>query len=207
MKRLGVSLLVALVLVLLAIEDTVSVSWSIDSSCNWPSSVRASCTFGFSFFFLHIQKKMSIEEAKKTIKNLRKVCSKKNDTPKGIILFSMDVSKELEIRIGPLDRCDVQSLRLSSVSLLWNFFDQLAEKNVANLWFVDSRRSRRRLSIIRNLIEIEFTLFNDPTNFFSRKFDSRLTVFRYRAFRRPIQRRVPTGREANVLHEVHLDID
>lgn len=72
----------------------------------------------FLFFFLHIQKKMSIEEAKKTIKNLRKVCSKKNDTPKGIILFSMDVSKELEIRIGPLDRCDVQSLRLSSVSLL-----------------------------------------------------------------------------------------
>lgn len=85
MKGLGVSLLVALLLVLLAIEDTVSVSRSIDPSYNWPSSVRASSTFGF--FFLHVQKKMTIEEAKKTIKNLRKVCSKKNDTPKGITLF------------------------------------------------------------------------------------------------------------------------
>lgn len=56
-------------------------------------------------FFLHIQKKMSIEEAKKTIKNLRKVCSKKNDTPKGIILFSDGCFKELEIRIVSSDRC------------------------------------------------------------------------------------------------------
>lgn len=103
MKRLSVFLLVTLVLVLLAIQDTASVSRSTDSSYNWPSSVRVPCTFGF--FFLHIQKKMSIEEAKKTIKNLRKVCSKKNDTPKGIILFSDGCFKELEIRIVPSDRC------------------------------------------------------------------------------------------------------
>ncbi|XP_076682172.1 odorant binding protein 6 [Andrena cerasifolii] len=30
-------------------------------------------------------KKLTIEEAKKTIKNLRKVCSKKNDTPKALL--------------------------------------------------------------------------------------------------------------------------
>ena len=50
MKGLGVSLLVALLLVLLAIEDTVSVSRSIDPSYNWLSSVRVSRTFGFFFF-------------------------------------------------------------------------------------------------------------------------------------------------------------
>ncbi|KAF3422915.1 hypothetical protein E2986_00580 [Frieseomelitta varia] len=55
MKGLGVFLMVTLVLVLLAIEDTES-------------------------------KKMTMEEAKKMVKNLRKSCSKKNDTPKVTIL-------------------------------------------------------------------------------------------------------------------------
>lgn len=34
-----------------------------------------------------VQKKMTIEEAKKTIKGLRKTCAKKADTPKGTIIF------------------------------------------------------------------------------------------------------------------------
>lgn len=53
MKGLGVSLLVALLLVLLAIEDTVSVSRSIDPSYNWPSSVRVLLAF---FFFACTEK-------------------------------------------------------------------------------------------------------------------------------------------------------
>ena len=40
------------------------------------------CTRALNFL-LRTQKKMTIDEAKKMIKNLRKSCSKKNDTPKG----------------------------------------------------------------------------------------------------------------------------
>ncbi|KAK9309088.1 hypothetical protein QLX08_001064 [Tetragonisca angustula] len=54
MKGLGAFLVVTLVLVLLAIEDTES-------------------------------KKMTMDEAKKMVKNLRKSCSKKNDTPKELL--------------------------------------------------------------------------------------------------------------------------
>ncbi|KOC60247.1 hypothetical protein WH47_09021 [Habropoda laboriosa] len=41
-------------------------------------------------------KKMTIEDAKRTIRNLRKVCAKKNDTPKGMDIINKIIAKKTE---------------------------------------------------------------------------------------------------------------
>ncbi|XP_012346046.1 general odorant-binding protein 72-like isoform X2 [Apis florea] len=91
--KLSVSLLVTLVLlILLAIEDTVS-------------------------------KKMTIEELKKTFKNLRKGCSKKNDTPKELLDGQFRGEFPKDERLMCYMKCIMISTKaMKNDVILWDFF-------------------------------------------------------------------------------------
>lgn len=160
MKGLGVSLLVALLLVLLAIEDTASVSRSIDPSYNWPSSVRASSTFGFFFF----------------------ACTEKDDD-RG----SEENYQESEESLQQEERHPQRYYAFSRMDASRNqkfLPSQLVEKNVGNLRFrrfvtvtLDNQKFDRDRNALRFRDEIHFVRRFDEFPF-SRKFDPRLTLFR-----------------------------
>ncbi|XP_017765651.1 PREDICTED: uncharacterized protein LOC108554789 [Eufriesea mexicana] len=92
MKGLNVLLLIALLLVLLAIEDTES-------------------------------KKMTIEEAKKTLKNMRKSCSKKTDAPKELLDGQHRGEFPPDERLMCYMKCImISSKAMKNDQIQWDFF-------------------------------------------------------------------------------------
>ncbi|XP_017795525.1 PREDICTED: uncharacterized protein LOC108576959 [Habropoda laboriosa] len=68
-------------------------------------------------------KKMTIEDAKRTIRNLRKVCAKKNDTPKDLLDGQHRGEFPKDERLMCYMRCILTTTKsMKNDEILWDFF-------------------------------------------------------------------------------------